>query len=230
MQTFRSLLFYLSLVLWCLIMGTIGMPAILSNNQKGCLWAGRTWARCVLFSLRVICDLNFKIVGIKNIPKSKTIIASKHQSIWETIFFMAYLPNCCFILKKELTKIPIYGWFLKPMGMICIDRTSKISAIKQVMKLTTEKLQNDMNIVIFPEGTRTMESIPLKSGIYLINKENPDIKAIPVSLNSGLFWNSKKSFVIKPGTITIKIHPPLDFINDKEIYLSNLQTLINSVH
>lgn len=229
MQTIRSLLFYLSLALWCIIIGTFALPALATRNQKACSGAGKIWARCILFSLRIICNLDHKVIGIKNMPQAKTIIASKHQSMWEVLFLIAYLPNYCFILKKELIKIPIFGWYLKPAGMICIDRANKLSATKQVLTFATKELQNGMNIVIFPEGTRIMEEIPLKAGLYLINKENPHVKVIPISLNSGLFWNSKKSFCIKPGTITIHIHPPVEFIDDKEIYLSTLQKVINKL-
>jgi 1-acyl-sn-glycerol-3-phosphate acyltransferase len=222
---FRS---YLFLVLWLLLTifwGIIASPTlILPRGNRIILLTGKTWARITIFLLKSICGITSKIVGINNIPKNSFIVASKHQSAWETIFFLCLFKNPVFVIKKELTKIPIYGWYLGKMSMIAIDRKAGMNSLKQIKLGVESAILQNRPVIIFPEGTRVSpnEKIKLKSGIKFLHESFPNIPIIPVALNSGLHWINK-SIVKKPGVIEVKILPKF---NPKENFLEELGELL----
>ena len=151
-MAFRSSLFYLTLILLTLILGILGIPLLLTFNCKWISKIGEVWGGCALKFLKLICGLDYKIEGLKNLPAGQpVIVASKHSSAWETIFLLKLLHPAAFILKRELVRIPIYGWYLPAMGMISISRSDKIQAIKKVIRGSKDRLAKGFNIVIFPE-------------------------------------------------------------------------------
>ena len=176
---------------------------------------------------KYILGLDYKVVGIDNLPKENGyIVASKHQSTYETFKYFLLIPNLVFILKKELLNIPIWGWHARKLGFIGIDRSSATKSIKS-LKLGVEKaLKKGKNILIFPQGTRvlpteTTEDKPYKAAATKLYQYG-HVPVIPVAMNSGEFW-PRKSFTKKPGVVTFRFLkpiqpgiPPKEFIKQLE--------------
>lgn len=186
------------------------------------------WSAGTVHLMRLICGLKSEVVGLENLPKKPFIVACKHQSMWETVFLFAIFTNPAFILKKELCKIPIYGWYIKFAGMISVDR-SKASSVKDMPKQVQKVFDDNRVLVIFPEGTRVAvgDSVAYKPGIYAVHKDHADIPIVPTAVNSGLFWK-KSSFLIYPGTAKIKFMDPIMGEYDKDYLLSTLKAIMDS--
>ena len=222
---FRSWIFLILWLIWTIFWGIIASPTLIAPiGNRIVLGVGKTWARVTIFLLKFICGITSKIAGIQNIPKVPFIIASKHQSAWETIFFLCLFENPVFIIKKELTKIPIYGWYLGKMSMIAIDRKIGMNSLKQIKLGVESAISQGRPIIIFPEGTRVApnKKIKLKSGIKFLYETFPDVPIIPVALNSGLHWVNK-SIKKNSGVIQVRILPKL---KPKENFLEELHHLL----
>lgn len=167
------------------------------------------WAKLVIKGLRVICHLDFQVTGAENI-KGNGIIFCKHQSAWETFALQVIFPEQCWVLKRELLWIPLFGWALALTQPIAIDRSKKSKSFKQIIKQGTERLKSGRWVVIFPEGTRTA---PGEKRKYLVGgallAEKSGYPVIPVAHNAGSYWR-KKAFIKYPGTIQVKIGEMID--------------------
>ena len=188
-------------------------------------WTGICWANISLFLARILCGIDYKVIGRENIPNGPYIVASKHQSAFETAAFwkIFYIPT--FVLKKELTLIPIFGIYLIRMRMICIRRSAGASSLKQIVRDAQYHIKTGRHIIIYPEGTRIE---PGRKGppkyypgvVALYNHCNVPI--VPVALNSGKFWPNTR-WSKSPGTITIKILPPIQPGLSKHEFSERLQ-------
>lgn len=167
------------------------------------------WARGDLFLLRLICGQSVRVLGSPNIPDGAALIASKHQSAWETLAFIPLLPKGAVILKRELLSIPIYGWFARHYGMIPVDRAAGPKALRRLAVDAEGARREGHQIVIFPEGTRqSLGAAPdYKPGAIFLY-ERLKVPMVPVALNSGRLW-PKGRFVRYPGTITVSFLPPI---------------------
>ena len=227
MLIIRSILFYFSLVIWTLIMGVICLPFLILPS-KLLKYPSKLWIKVIFIFLHKICNIKHKIEGIENIPNESVLIASKHQSTFETFALYYYLNNCFFVHKRELFFIPIFGQYLFKSNMVSIDREGGRKTMIKMLEKVKSKLQSGSSIVIFPEGTRTIPgSKPnYKTGfIGIYNHTNK--KILPIALNSGLCW-SKHSWILKNGVITIKILPIIDEGYDKKTVLEKVQSSIET--
>ena len=168
------------------------------------------WAHIMLYLIRVICGVRYRVLGMENIPKIPSIVLSKHQSAWETLAFQQIFPPQVWVLKKELLRIPFFGWGLAMTSPIAINRSSGRSALIQIVQQGKDRLNQGLWIVIFPEGTRI---VPGKKGKYAIGgawlATHTGVPVVPVAHNAGEFWG-KNSFIKRPGTITVSIGTPID--------------------
>ncbi|MBC2770385.1 lysophospholipid acyltransferase family protein [Pusillimonas minor] len=169
------------------------------------------WPRLAVWGARIIVGIRWEIKGAENFPDGPAIILSKHQSAWETLFLPAYLPRqACFVYKKELHRVPFFGWGLALLKMIPIDRAKGRDAFEQVVKVGKLRLQEGRWPVLFPEGTRVA---PGKTGRYksggAILATRTGAPVIPVALNAGECW-PRNAFIKKPGLITVSIGPAID--------------------
>lgn len=168
------------------------------------------WVRFNLFTLEKVCKLNYEVQGAENIPKQPCLIMSKHQAAWETIALLHIFPPLVYILKQELLKIPVWGWGLKAMDPIAIDRSAKSAAMKQVLRDGQARLEAGLCVAIFPEGTRVP---PGQKGQYNasggILAHRTGAPVIPVAHNAGLFWK-RGGFMKYPGTIQVRIGQAID--------------------
>jgi 1-acyl-sn-glycerol-3-phosphate acyltransferase len=151
-----------------------------------------------------------QIIGRENIPKVPYVILSKHQSAWETIAFNWLFFPPCFVLKKELINIPVFGWGLAMAGSIAIDRAAGSKAMKKVITKGKERLDQGFNVIIFPEGTRVPpgQTRPFQRGGAILASEM-GVPIIPVAHNAGEFL-PKGVKLKKTGTVMVSIGAPID--------------------
>lgn len=209
MLLFRSLLFYLGLALSTIIMVPFCLFIYPLPFKKRYFLCTR-WTVFNLWWLKVTCNLTHEVEGLENIPPCPAIIMSKHQSAWETLAIQIIFPPQVWVLKRELLRIPIYGWGLASMDPIAIDRGSAVSAIRQIVDQGCERLAQGIWVVIYPEGTRVAPGEKRKylPGAGLL-AEKSGCPVIPVAHNSGCFW-PRNSVLKKPGTIKMVIGPPIE--------------------
>ena len=217
--------FFIETAFFSLLSGiTALLPSTIGTRIAFC------WSHTSLFLLRHICHLDYKITGRENIPTNTHVIfASKHQSAWETIAYQAFFFPTSFMFKKELLYIPLFGLAILKTGGIPVNRGH---GNKKMISDLTRKFANRLkskNIIVFPEGTRTPIGAPpnYRSGLSFITADLPAC-VIPIAMNAGLFW-PKGSFIKYPGTITVKLLPPIYTGNDKLTHLEFQQKLIHSI-
>ena len=230
MTRIRSLiyfsLFVANTIVFGLLLSILGwvIPGSWSNT------IANSWAALNSWLLKVTCALSYRISGSENLPESAAIIMSKHQSTWETIALRHIVGGKqAWILKRELLRIPIFGWALASMSSIAIDRKAGRKAIIQIIKKGTTLLNSGHRVMIFPEGTRTA---PGKRGRYgmggAILAEKSGFPVIPVAHNAGYFWR-RRDINKYPGIIDVIIGEPIstkerrakEIIKDVEEWIEN---------
>ncbi len=168
------------------------------------------WPRLALWGAKVICKINWEINGLVNLPKGPAIVLSNHQSAWETLYFLAKFPrNVCYLYKRELNWIPIFGWNLSLLNMISIDRSRGAKAFRNLIQTGEKKIKEGFWIIIFPEGARDSSGkigTFKRGGAYLSVRTGFPI--IPIAHNSGHCW-PKQSIIKRPGLITVSIGSPI---------------------
>ncbi len=168
------------------------------------------WARFMIPWLKLTCGLGYKVIGQENIPAGPAMIMCKHQSAWETMALQLIFPPQVWVLKRELLKLPFFGWALASISPIAIDRSNRTQAQKQLMAEGRDRVAKGFWIVIFPEGTRVPAG---KRGQYKHGGArlaiDVGIPIVPVALNSGEFW-PRNSFLKWPGEITVVIGKPIE--------------------
>ena len=194
------------------------------------IFGGKIMGYWSAICLKVFLSTNIIIKGKENIIfKEKFFIACSHQSMFETFYLQTIFKAPVFILKKELINIPIFGWYLKKIGSISINRNKvskeNLNFFSQISKILEK---SERTLVIFPQGTRlnSDERLPFKKGASRIYNELK-VKCQPVAINSGKTW-PKKGFLKPNLTITISILKPIEAGLQKEIFLKNLQDIIYS--
>ncbi len=166
------------------------------------------WPRLAIWGAKVILGIRWQVKGWENLPDEPAVVLSKHQSAWETMFFAAHLPrNVCFVYKRELHRIPFFGWGLALLRMIPIDRAKGRDAVDQVIRVGRQRLEEGRWPLLFPEGTRIA---PGKAGRYKMGGTLLAIAAeapiIPIAHNAGECW-PRRAFLKSPGLVTVSIGP-----------------------
>lgn len=195
------------LVLAMVVSGLLlSFPFSISTRYK----IGSLWAKFNVWLLKVLCGLRYEITGIENIPKDAAIILCNHQSTWETYALQAIFPEQTWVLKKELMKVPLFGWGVAMIKPIAIDRKAGRKAVEQLVEQGKHKLDNGCSVVIFPEGTRVepgdKKRYKLGGAILASHVKHP---VIPVSHNAGRLW-PRHSFIKWPGLIQVHIGKAID--------------------
>ena len=222
----RALIYYIVFSLNLLIFSIIFLPLFFLPRSIGLLVL-TFWARVSQSMLFYLCEVDFEVYGQEYIPKKRALIASKHQSTWETINFLHILDQPpVMILKKELLFIPFFGQYALKFGNIAINRKAGVSAIKDMVKKAKKSRDQNRSILIFPEGTRSaINSDPeYKRGILALYK-NLEIPCVPVALNSGLFW-PKNKLMKKPGKISVEFLKPIEPGLGDDEFMKQLQARI----
>lgn len=170
----------------------------------------RSWALCVIKLAEVFCGIRYEIDGLNHIdPKNPAVVLSNHQSAWETIAFRCFLPPQTSLFKQSLLNIPFWGWAMATLKPIAIDRNNKQSALRKLISRGTEALQEGLWVVVFPEGTRMpVDKIGTFSAGGAMLAQKSGFPVVPIAHNAGKYW-SRNSFLKYPGTIKVKIGPPI---------------------
>lgn len=217
-----SILFNICNVLWSAAMHIVCLPLLLAPASW--VWAaGHLWIDGTFFLLRIFCGLGYREIGLENLPRGPAIIAAKHQSTWETLYLSRRLSHPAFVLKKELLSIPLFGWFMRRIGMIAVDRSGKATALKKMVKDAGAAFAAGRQIIIFPEGTRVAPGHhrAYQPGIAALYGQL-DVPVVPVALNSGLFWR-KGAFVKKRGEILVQYLPPIPPGLNRKAFMAELE-------
>ncbi len=199
-----NVLFYALLVFWILI----AVPTFLMPSHAF-MAVARAWARSSIWLMRVICDTKVEYRGVDKIPKGPLMVASKHQSTWETFALLQFFDAPLFIYKRELAWIPFFGWYLVKARMIGVDRSGGVRSLIEMARRAPREIRSGRQLIIFPEGTRTpVGAAPhYMSGVAQIYASS-GVPCIPVALNSGLFW-PRRTFMRYPGTLVVEFLDPL---------------------
>lgn len=168
-----------------------------------------TWSRAVVLGARTICGIRWQVSGMRNLPATPCVILSRHESAWETIAFQLIFPPQVFVLKRELLRIPFFGWGLRRMSPIAIDRSGGAAALRHMRDEGVRRLRDGFYVAVFPEGTRALpgEKPRHHPGGALLAKA-AGVPAVPVALDSGKCW-PRRGFLKRPGTIQVRIGPPI---------------------
>ena len=226
MLLIRSILFNVAFYLWtafCTLTTIFTLPVPL----KWAYFPQELWAWGTQ-QLLPIAGIGVEIRGREHIPNEPCLIASKHQSAWDTMIFFSITKKAAIIVKKELLWVPIFGWYLTKLQEITIDRSAGGSALKKMVRAGKQALLKGRSIIIFPEGTRVAVSQKKKyqPGVYALYSML-DVEALPVALNSGVFWPRRK-FMRNPGTIVLQFLPPIKKGLSKEEFMTRLENDIET--
>ena len=227
MKAVRSLLFNLTFFAWTASAALVFLPVLLMP-RGAMVWLSRLWAGVTARLLRHIVGLDYEVRGRENLPDKPALFAFKHQSAWETIVLVLLVPDFAGVLKRELTAIPIFGWYMRKLRMIPIDRAKAGTALKQLVALARERIAEGRSVMVAPEGTRTAPGerpryLPGVAAIY----RDLGVAVVPVALNSGLFWG-RRSFLKHPGVITVEFLPAIAPGLDRRTFLGELTDRIET--
>ncbi len=201
------------------------------------LLAPRSWAMAALAAhgrtsvrlLRIICGTRFEVRGHEKLPPGPVLVASKHQSAWDTFALVPLMKDPAMIMKRELLWIPFYGWFSAKFRMIFVRREAGPSALRRMARDAKDRAEAKREIVVFPEGTRRPPGAPpdYKSGVLFLY-DALGIACAPVALNSGLYW-PRRSLRRYPGTIIVEFLDPIPPGLPRGDFLKRLQDSIEGV-
>ncbi len=230
MKRINSFLYDIFICLWGVIIPIIYSPSFINKNSKLADQGAKNWARLSIWVLNKLCGIKYEVRGLENLPKNDGfIVACKHQSMWETIIMHLVFNRPVYAFKKELLKIPFYGWYLRVMSGIVVDRNGGSKALKSMLVQSKKYIENKQTIIIFPQGTRTpigsnTKEYPYQSGIVAIyNTANCFV--VPAALNSGVYWNKKNK---KSGTIVLEFLPPINPGLDKKEFMAKLEESVET--
>jgi len=222
---FRSLFFNIFLYLG-IVLASLVASLFLFFKDKYVLFLGRFLSHYVIWILKIFLNTKIEFKGLENLKKhEKFFVASAHQSMFETFALQIVIDGPIFILKKELTKIPFFGWGLKKIGAIVIVRNTVTKENLNFFDRVKESVnKSNRPLLIFPQGTRIKykDKVPFKKGVGRIY-QTLEIPCVPVALNSGKVW-PKNSFNKYPGKITISFLNPISPGLEKEKFIERLQT------
>jgi 1-acyl-sn-glycerol-3-phosphate acyltransferase len=219
----RSALFMLWFLVITTILSLIFLPVLLLP-RRATVWLARLWARATFWGLRLFAGIGFEIRGTA--PQGPVLVASKHMSMWDTLALYLALCEPAIVLKRELLRIPFYGWFLAKAAAIPIDRGAGSRALRKMSDAARKVLAQGRPILIFPEGTRQRPGAapdykPGVAGLYGML----GVDCVPVALNSGAYWTG---FLKRPGIIVLQFLEPIPPGLKRDVFMARLQERIES--
>lgn len=203
----RSLLFYVGYLIYLVIHGTlvfIFAPFMSYETRFPFL---TLWTRFTVWWLKITCGVHYEVIGDSQTSIKNGVVLSKHQSGWETFFLQnLFIPQVT-VLKKELLWIPIFGWAIRYLDPIVIDRSKRASALRQVMDQGKQRLEEGKWVTLYPEGTRVDpgKRLPFNAGGAMLAVKT-GYPIVPVAHNAGEHWPAH-NFIKYPGTIKVVVGP-----------------------
>jgi 1-acyl-sn-glycerol-3-phosphate acyltransferase len=217
-----NVLFYLNLVLHIVAaLPTFFLP------RRAFMTLAKSWGRTSNVLLAV-AGIRVEMRGLEKIPPGALLVASKHQSVWETFALIPLFDEAAFIYKRELIWIPVFGWYLWKSDQVPVDRKARGGAMAGMIEAARQELGRGRQIVIFPEGTRTAPGAPpaYKSGLANLYVAL-GVPCLPIALNSGVFW-PRRRFLRYPGTIVLEVLDPIPPGLDRAAFSARVQAAIET--
>jgi len=208
MQAARTLLFTLVFWLWSIVIATLMLP-LLVCPWRWTMAAFRFWARSIFVLLTVLAGVKVELRGREHMPKARSLVAAKHQCMFDVFAQFAWMDDCCWVMRKELMRIPLFGFYAAKVRMIVLDREGGSSALRQLIRDARDRLADPRPVMIFPEGHRGVPGVagdyhPGIAGLY----RDLELPCHPVATNSGVHWPMPGKHR-PPGTIVFEYLPPI---------------------
>ena len=178
---------------------------------RGLLRTGiQLWARLLIWGMRVIGGVRLEVRGLEHLPKGvPVLLAAKHQSMFDIVPAFAFMPDALFVMKRELARIPVFGWLNIKHGSIVVDRQGHVHAMRKMIADARDRFKEPRQLLIFPEGTRRPLGAPpdYKPGVAGIYRDL-NVACVPIATNTGAHISS--SGVAKsPGVVVYEVLEPI---------------------
>ncbi|WP_227370325.1 lysophospholipid acyltransferase family protein [Halomonas sp. M20] len=209
MNTLRSLIFYVVYFLAILFFGLVCLPITPLLPLAARYKLLNLYNHFIIAWFSLICGVRYEVHGRKNVPKGPVVILANHQCEWETLFLQVLKPPVCTVLKQELLRLPLFGWALRLLHPIALDRSRPARAMKQVLSQGPKRLKEGLSVLIFPEGTRVEPGQRRrynKSGAVIACRAG--VPVMPVAHNGGERWPGRH-WVKNPGRLTVVVGEPI---------------------
>jgi 1-acyl-sn-glycerol-3-phosphate acyltransferase len=205
----RSVLFLAGFYLWSAVLAILMLP-LLVLPWRWTLGGFRLWATGVIVLLRICCNIRVELRGRDHMPKpGRALVAPKHQCMFDVFAQFVWLDDACFVMRKELMRIPFFNLYAWKAGMVVLDREGGAGALRKLIKDGRDRLKDPRPLLIYPEGTRGEPGHagayhPGVAGLY----RDLELTTYPVATNSGVHWPAH-GFLRKPGTIVFEYLEPI---------------------
>ncbi len=227
MRRVRAFVYMVWIFVWGALVGVAGAPGAVFSRAVA-TWVVRTWGAGAIAGLRVICGLTVEVRGREHILPGPCLLAAKHQSMLDTIIPFLVMRDPSLVLKQELLKVPIYGWYAYRSGMIVVHREAQAAALKAMVRAARQVTGEGRELLIFPEGTRQAPGAApdYKPGVAALYKDL-NLPCTPVALNTGRFWPAS-GFDIRPGVAVMEFLPPLAPGLSRNDFMRELETIVET--
>jgi len=212
----RSLLFVLWMAATVVPWGILMLLLSIFVRGERLYWPTMRWLRMAIWGARVICGIRARVQGLEHLPtkaehRRAVVLASKHQSTWETFFYPTLMPHpLAYVFKRELLYVPFFGWAMGRLDMIHIDRSKRAEAWNKVAEQGKRLAAEGIWVIMFPEGTRSARGA---QGVYKTGASRlaiaTGVPVVPIAATSARCW-PRKSFLLRPGVVDVSIGPPID--------------------
>ena len=206
----RSLLFSAGYVVTTVIWGSLGvLTGWLLPYRARFFYIIVIWTGMVLGWLRLTCGIRHEVRGREHLPKDPCVVLARHESTWETLFLQSLLVPQATVIKRELLRIPFFGWAFSMLRPIAIDRSDGRAALRSLIRVGKERLNDRAWVILFPEGTRMAPGEVghfQRGGAALASAAGCPI--VVVAHDAGRYWPARQ-WIKTPGTIQVEISPPI---------------------
>jgi 1-acyl-sn-glycerol-3-phosphate acyltransferase len=207
------------------VMGLVSLPLLLTTRRTA-QKAVKLWSQLVVLGLRWIVGARIEVRGLQHLPDGGCLIAAKHQGMLDIIPPFDYLDDPCLVMKQELMRIPVFGWFSAKLRMIVINRKGAAKALRGMVHDAVDALGEGRQILIFPEGSRKEpgEAPDYKPGIAGLYRELK-VPCTPLATNSGLIWPAH-GFLRYPGLVVFEFLPPIQAGLKRATFMAMLEDAV----
>jgi len=223
----RSLIFSLFFYLWSLLVCLVTLP-ILMGPRPWLMSGLQLWSRVTVTALRLICGVRVELRGLQHLPAGAALVAGKHQCMLDTIIPFLVMQDGCLVMKKELTRIPFYGWYAQATRMVVVDREGQAAALRKLVADCRDRFDQGRQLLIFPEGHRMApgEAPDYKPGIAGLYRDL-QMPCTPMATNSGVHWPAH-GIIRRPGVIVFEFLEPIPAGLKRGTFMTELQTRIET--
>jgi 1-acyl-sn-glycerol-3-phosphate acyltransferase len=223
----RSLIFLFVFYLWSAVLAIGSLPLLL-GPRRWTIEIFRFWARGIIVQLRLICDVRVELRGREHVPTGRAIVAPKHQCMFDVFAQFIWLRDSCFVMRKELMRIPFFGLYAWKTGMVVLDREGGSKALRDLLAQARDRLQEPRTLVIFPEGHRGEPGVAgdYHPGVAGLSRDL-ELATYPVATNSGVHWPAH-GFIRRPGVIVFEYLPPIPTGLKRAEYMRRLEADIET--